>query len=565
MRRSLKPISTAARAARLRSNASNRLLYPREGCLPDDDATTTSGSVTRLDPEQLADRMSFAITADAYKTIEQTIGARPAENGAALGGSRRLGLITHVQLDHSAAVSRTTYSPDVAEINRLLRDEWDPQGIDFMGFVHSHPGYYTQPSHGDRIYAENILAALPKLDRMAMPIVRTVPDTGDFLIKGYETVRSADFPRPNRRHDGSGVEVLETSLTIVNPAQVHATPRRHPYLERVWEAYDPNVMASTRVIAVGVGGSMGYLEKMARMGTGQFVLIDPDTVEAKNIGTQDADPGDIGLPKVIALAQRLVRLNPQCHVWTVQARENVVADVGFHRLVREALPGGPATLPALTLLCAFTDNFAAQDRVQRLGLHFGVPTLAANVYAEGRGVEVSYAAPGVTSACIRCAQSSRYCAYLEDGYTNTVTSDRTPFLATDRLNESKQVVTLALLHALNPLAVPDHPATIRYRSWMDRIAHRNLLLTRLDPDLALPTFKRLESVRDGACVMDETLWTAPTPDGPDSPSGSCPDCGGTGDLADAIGTFVDTRVLTLRYGEGRRGKVAVAAPVTVAS
>lgn len=346
-------------------------------------------------------------------------------------------------------------------------------------------------------------------------------------------------------------------LVILDPESVHERPKPNPFLERVADAYDANVMASTRIVAIGVGGSVGYLETMARSGIGQFVLVDPDVIEPKNVGTQAVDPLDIGKAKVEALAARLSRLNPNCHVWTIRAKEDVIDDHGFHRLFREPLPKGPDSLPATTLLCGFTDNFAAQDRTHRLGLHFGVPALVANVYAQGRGVELSFAAPGLTRACIRCAQSSRYHAVLKDHYVNDVTSDGTPMLATDRLNASKQIVTLALLHALNPLAQPEHAATLRWRRVMDQVAHRNLDITRLDPDSPLPSFAPLKLVTDGRCVLDETVWTMPTPDGPSSPEGACPDCGGTGNLTDAIGTFVDTRVMTTTYAQGRRGTPTV--------
>ncbi|MDR1293728.1 MAG: Mov34/MPN/PAD-1 family protein, partial [Bifidobacteriaceae bacterium] len=110
--------------------------------------------IRALDPARLSQGMSFAITRDAYETIARTIGRRPAETGGVLGGSRALGLITHVHLDRRAQVSAVTYSPDIAAVNGLLRDHWDPAGIDFMGMVHSHPGDYGHPSWGDEIYAE---------------------------------------------------------------------------------------------------------------------------------------------------------------------------------------------------------------------------------------------------------------------------------------------------------------------------------------------------------------------------------------------------------------------------
>jgi hypothetical protein len=512
--------------------------------------------------------MSFAIACDAYQEIARSIGQRHAETGAVLGGSRALGLITHVHLDQRAEVSGVTYSPHIATVNRLLREEWDPNGIDFMGFVHSHPGGYGRPSTGDQIYAERILRALPRLDRMAMPIVQTVPDTGQFRMNGYMAVRVGSPARErmcNHRpsEDSRSVRVLEAPLAIIDPARPYGGAKANPYLARVATAYDREVMATARIVAIGVGGSVGYLETMARAGAGQFVLIDPDVIEPANVGTQAVDPEDIGRPKVEALAAKLTRLNPNCHVWTVQARDEAVDDIGFHRLLREPLTGGPNVLPAMTLLCAFTDSFRAQDRIQRLGLHFGAPVLAAAVYAEGRGTEIAFAATGLTRACIRCALSSRYAAVLGGGASGEAASDGTPMLATDRLNAAKQIVTLGLLHALSPVANPDHPATARYRGWMARIKDRNLDLTRLDPDLDLPSFRLLRGVGEGRCVMDETVWTEPTPDGPDAPAGPCPDCGGSGDLADGIGTFADTRTMPAHFGAGRRAPVVAPVATTV--
>jgi len=511
------------------------------------------GQVFELDTAELAASMPFAITREAYELIQRTVGSRPAETGAVLGGSRAKGLITRVHLDASAAITRTTYSPDIAEVNRLLREEWDRDDVDFMGFVHSHPAGYPSPSGGDQVYADRILCALPRLDGLMVPIVRSSADAGRFWLNGFVAVRAHEQPAQAGLpwEAGAGVRILPAPLTVVDGKGIHKTASESPFRERVVNSYDPAVMASTRIVSVGVGGSVGYLESMARSGVGQFVLIDPDVIEPKNVGTQAVDPIDIGRPKVAAMADRLARLNPDCRVWIIQAKDSAITDFAFRQLLLGTLPGDP-TFPAQAVLGAFTDNFASQDRCQRLGLQFGVPTIAASVYAEGRGVELAFAAPGLTRACIRCALSSRYHAYLAEGYVNDVTSDGTPLLATDRLNASKQVITLAILHSLNPTADSRHPATIRWRRTMELLTDRNLVLVRLDPDSPLPSFRPLAAVSDGRCVMDDTVWPKPTPDGPTNPGGACPDCGGTGDLADAIGTYVDTRVMPTAYGSGRR-------------
>ncbi|HVB41483.1 MAG TPA: hypothetical protein VNF47_02100 [Streptosporangiaceae bacterium] len=68
----------------------------------------------------------------------------------------------------------------------------------------------------------------------------------------------------------------------------------------------------------------------------------------------------------------------------------------------------------------------------------------------------------------------------------------------------------------------------------------------MDPDLSdslkIGTFDRVLSEADQASLLfDETVWRAQEPASGSDGSKPCPDCGGTGDLRDAIGTFTDTR------------------------
>lgn len=495
----------------------------------------TAGDLLRTHP--------LVITEDCLLQIRATIGSLPAETGAALGGIPGSGVVSAVHIDKQATVSAVTYSPDVTSLNRVIRDKWRPRGIEFMGFVHSHPGSYRRPSLGDAAYATRILQVWTQLDRLLLPIVSSAADTGRFDVVAFSAIRS---PR--------GVDIVP-GATIVNRTE---RSRQEPsdYLARVIAAYDPAVMAGTRITAVGVGGSVSFLEDMARAGVGEFVLIDPDVVEPANIGTQHAWPADVDQPKVTVCAKRLTQLNPLARVWTIQATDADLSDLAFSRLVNGVLPRGEPITPTSQLLCAFTDSFEAQARLSRLALHLGVAFLTAAVYHEGRGIEVCFSAPGVTPACSRCALAGRYRAYLEQEYTNNVTSDGTPIYATSRLNALKQIITHGLLHGTSTVADPSHPATIRYRRLLALIGSRNLVMSRLDPDLGtalgLSNFDQLSRVSDGRAVVDDTLWLAQKPDNPDNGYPICPDCGGTGDLSKSLGAFLDTRIMPHSFGEGRR-------------
>jgi molybdopterin/thiamine biosynthesis adenylyltransferase len=435
----------------------------------------------------------------------------------------------------------------------MFRAEWNPRGIRLAGFVHSHPAGCVQPSMGDVAYAERILAAIPDLPYLVLPIVQTTPDTGSFQLIPFVVTR-----------DGGDVRVRPAELDIVDDSEVAAREAGEPAraedgagpagvpagpeatFARVAQAYDLATMARSRLVAVGVGGAAAFLEDLARCGVGEFVLIDPDVVAESNIATQQVYRRDIGRPKVTALAERLRDINPAIRVREVGASLDDLDDHAVRRLCRDRLDGPE---PAVTLLCGLTDNFFAQARINALALHLGLPSLCAQVWREGRGAEVTFTYPGLTPACHRCVLAPRYQAYA-DGYVSDLTSAGTPIFATSRLNSIKGFVCLALLHHGDHAAVT---AGGRFTGLATRIGNRNLLQVRMDPDLSevlsIRTFDRVFTGADRASLLfDETVWRPQVPRSGGDGSQPCPDCGGTGDLRDAIGTFADTRDIRL----GRR-------------
>lgn len=473
------------------------------------------------------------MTAVVYRQIMAAVGGKPPENGMLLGGDPADGVVRHVVFDDGAERSGATYSPDHIRLNALLTDWWRPSGIRLLGFVHSHPGQLARPSGGDLRYAQVILAANRHLERLLMPIVTVEPEP---VLHPFVALRSAD-----------GVEAMPATLEVLDEILVaqgdelavqpgadlaSATPRqtREETFRRVVGAYDLAHLRHSRVVVVGNGGAAGFDEDLVRAGVHELVLIDPDVVSATNLATQQVYRHDLGRPKVDALADRLRDINPAVQVVALQRDFNELTEAEIETVLGLDL----ARPPIRTLLCGCTDHFYAQARVNRVGLQFGVPTLCAQVYAEGRGLEITFTYPGVTPACHRCILRSRYDAYLKDGYTNTVTSDGTPVGCTTRLNATKFLIAMALLHHGTA-----HP---RWGRTLDRIGSRNLVQVRLDPDLALPVFDRVLAGDRARIFTDETVWLPQLPEGPATGRVSCPDCGGTGDLNKAFGSIPDTRL-----------------------
>ncbi len=509
------------------------------------------------------------LTRDVYDEIARCVGEARAETGGALGCREGEDVIRYFRFDHTSRNTGATYSPDHEALNAMFRSDWNPKGIRLAGFVHSHPSGFARPSAGDLDYARRILAAISDLPHLFLPIVQTVPDTGAFRLVPFLVVRDGDSvvdqrvdmevldtAVPDSARFIAGPEVAGVSaqagqrLTTSEPEQAEGVAGRDEdvvavqpgqMFDRVTEAYDLTRMAQARVVAVGIGGAAGFLDDLARCGLGEFVLIDEDVVTETNLATQQVYRKDIGRPKVTALAERLRDINPAIRVRAVRKSLDDIADGEMHSLCLESV-GGPQ--PGVTLLCGLTDNFFAQARVNALALHFGLPSLCAQVWQEGRGAEVTFTYPGLTSACHRCILSSRYTAFLSEGFVNDVTSHGTPIFATTRLNAIKGFVALALLHHRE--GEPPAAGGTRFPGLAARIGNRNLLLIRMDPDLAevlgIKTFDRVFRESDSRSLLfDETVWRPQEPESGENGTSPCPDCGGTGDLRDARGTFDDTR------------------------
>lgn len=487
------------------------------------------------------------------RKIQQTIGCHPAEQGGPLGGNRSSGIITDFHFDNSAQRTGASYSPNTEVLNKLFAEDWNPKDINLLGFVHSHPPSFRQPSGGDIEYATRILAAIPELDYLYLPIVMSEPDTGTFALLPFVALRDGEsvkieqvklvvFPHDKLLDEINENGIDETNFSVKpNKPQPESRNGNYPtaIFERVLNAYDLNYLADCRVVCFGTGGGADYVENTIRAGVGQFILIDKDIISKSNIATQQTYLKDVGRPKVECIAERLLQINPQALVVALPRwLDDEFDDIALAELLAGEIEGRK---PKRTLLCGLTDNFYAQARINRLALQFGVPSLCAQMYKEGRGAEITFTYPGVTPACHRCILSSRYRAFLEQNYQNEVTSHGTPIFATTRLNAITGFITLALLHHRT-----DHP---RWGNLLRRIGNRNLVQLRLDPDftdtLGFDIFDRtIDGANTNRLFFDETIWLGQSAESLENGYDYfCPDCGGSGDLGKVIGTLGDTRIM----------------------
>ena len=290
------------------------------------------------------------MSAGALREIAETVGVLPAERGGPLAGDRRSGIVTHFHLDAGGRFSAITYSPGVRRLNKLLKKVWNPADISLLGFIHSHPVGISCPSPGDRSYAADILAAIPDMDRMLLPIAHSEADLGHYVVAPYTAHREPQTTSGQRLAALSAsdpyADVRAEEIRVVPDSGPLAREESgHPAFERVRSAYDLPALASTRVVIVGIGGGAAYAEALTRCGVGEIVLVDPDIVEEQNIATQQTYLTDIGRPKVAALAQRLLQVSPSVQVATVQAAVQDITHTTLRALLHRPMPGS-AFFPA---------------------------------------------------------------------------------------------------------------------------------------------------------------------------------------------------------------------------
>jgi proteasome lid subunit RPN8/RPN11 len=486
---------------------------------------TTAERIARTDP--------LWMTPEVIAEIRGTIGSLPAETGGMLGLDRGSGVISRFVFDASATTSSVTYSPDIEFVNRVLK-EWNAAGVRLAGFVHSHPAGVGRPSAGDMSYVERALWAMPDLDEFALPIVQPQRSDGEEWMVGFAVHR-----------DEEGNPILRRRP--VRPGPVWS-PNPDHYVRVSADTYDLELLQRARIVVVGAGGSASFCEDLARVGVGQFVLIDPDVIEASNIATQKVRVSEIGTHKARELARSITSASQHARVLAVRSPvEQCVAD--FERLLFGSLPGVPAGPPEVTLLCGFTDDFYAQAFVNRVALQFDVPMLAAQLYERGAGLELTFSNSATTVACGRCVLGGRYRAFGA-GAVNDVGSAGTPYAATAHLNALKQDLAIALLLGSRSERIDDtrkdssHPARLAARQFLARIGNRNLIQVRRDPDIArslgLLVFDRVLGVADRTRLLcGDAVWLPQQPEAIKFGFEPCPDCGGVGDLSRVAGTFDD--------------------------
>jgi len=136
----------------------------------------------------------------AFQKIYKTVGSIYPETGGILLGKTNNYIVQKFIHDDNGRKSSYGYDPDVDFLNTVLKEEWENNKLDFLGFIHSHPRGVENLSAdqgngiGDLGYMKRIFEAMPSVKRLLVPIIYSQADGGKFKIFPYYAIRSDKEP-----------------------------------------------------------------------------------------------------------------------------------------------------------------------------------------------------------------------------------------------------------------------------------------------------------------------------------------------------------------------------------
>lgn len=328
-------------------------------------------------------------------------------------------------------------------------------------------------------------------------------------------------------------------------AVARSEEKQEPVVQKYEPLYTKEEISRKKVVVIGCGGSMSYIENLVRSGIRYLTLIDADTYSESNVQTQMAYLNDIEQFKVDVAAEHISLINPEVKVTTVKRMldENMTDEEFACYVGREWLDR-----PNDILIAACTDNFVAQARCSRLALKFGFPYIQAGIYPGGRILELAFFHPLVSKVCPRCMLSGRYRANLERKVKpEPAKSNGTSIFFTEQLNSLKGFISLALL------LYHSETADKRFSEFMDdngwttpKRSHkidRNYMFFTMDSKLADHTGRKAYITFDKwGQKLGSNYQIGVSFFRKRKPEKHCPDCGGKGKpLVYVKGKIADTR------------------------
>lgn len=305
-------------------------------------------------------------------------------------------LVTELLLDIEADAGHVSVRAS-QQCQSKLNDIERLTGDHLIGVIHSHPRFHPEPSGQDAVATADLLAINSHLFAAVLGVVTdrhaAVPAGGHVLAlpDGQLSLHFMDRDDLDQLRPAQPRPVDDSTLFM------RAVGARQPRAETL-------ALSGRRVLVIGVG-SLGsnIAEQLVRNGVCGLDIIDDDVVEAVNLTRSTYTTADIGRPKVQALEERLLSINPALSIVGSQ-----------HRIGDESAKLLADQIGRSDLVVAVTDDPRAQGLVDSLLFRTGKPGVFGAVYRGGHAGEICFVVPGLT-ACYRCTVAPRMGAGLLPG------------------------------------------------------------------------------------------------------------------------------------------------------
>lgn len=202
---------------------------------------------------------------------------------------------------------------------------------------------------------------------------------------------------------------------------------------RIQDSVNMGIIKNSHIVVVGAGGSYSLVTSLARCGVGTLTVFDFDTVEAKNLPRQGYKISDIGNYKVDALGREVASINPEVSYKGITKNFLNMNDMELDAIFKDA-----------HLLLFLTDSFQAQAFGNIVALKYNKPAMWSGWYAQSRTAELFFQVPDYTTACFRCAASSRYKANEQEEVQ--ISSNSNTIFHSQLLDSFIGMMSLAILH-----------------------------------------------------------------------------------------------------------------------
>lgn len=166
-------------------------------------------------------------------------------------------------------------------------------------------------------------------------------------------------------------------------------------------------MSQKHIAVVGLGsGGSAIADMAARSGSGRITLIDPEKFAAENVGRHMLTALDVGKPKVEAMRDRILAINPECRVDALPCRfsPRIFESPRMWAFGPDGCkPQGTSAMvdrmPDVIVSCV--DSFNCESSINEFSLRHGIPAVYGGVWGAAAVGEILFVIPDKTP-CYEC-------------------------------------------------------------------------------------------------------------------------------------------------------------------